>query len=124
MTKKTTSKTIEANSDTSDRQTVNILGVRVSISDMSQVLNIIERKIENKVSNKPLFVVTINQEIVMLAQSDEAFITILNAADLAVADGVGLRLAQPELKIVRGRELVERLATMRSYRIFYLGGRG
>ena len=67
-------------------------------------------------------IVTVNSEFVMLAQEDAEFKKILNGADLAIADGTGLKLAGVK-NVVPGRMVVEALIR-KGYRMFYLGGRG
>lgn len=101
---------------------VNILGVGVAVTSMIQVLDQIDQICQSSFK-KPFFVVTVNQEFVMMAQHDLEFKKILNSADLSLADGVGLKFADPSLQIVPGRRLVEELVK-RNYRIFYLGGQG
>jgi N-acetylglucosaminyldiphosphoundecaprenol N-acetyl-beta-D-mannosaminyltransferase len=66
-------------------------------------------------SGRPHHVVTPNPEFVMRARRDPAFRRVLEAADLAPADGVGLRwagrlLGQPLRAVVPGIDLVEGLA--------------
>lgn len=78
----------------------------------------------------PHRVVTPNPEIVMAARSDPGYQEILNSADLAIPDGVGLllaaRLAGTPLRAhVRGTDLVLRLAersALAGWRWFLLGG--
>ena len=96
-----------------------IFGVKVVSARMDEVLEILRVKLSKSAYDKPFFVVTVNTEFVMLAQEDEEFKKILNEADLALADGAGLRLAGVK-NIVPGRKLVENLLR---YRVFYLGGR-
>ncbi len=80
-------------------------------------------------SGAPHQVVTPNPELVMLARSDPAFRAVLESADLAPADGVGLRwagrlLGQPIRDVVPGSELIERPAAgaaPRGRRWFLLG---
>lgn len=97
-----------------DRNKANILGVRVNSTTMSEVLR--------KIGKKSLFIVTVNSEFIMLAQDDPEFKNILNNADLAIPDGVGLRFARPGLEIIPGRKLVEEILKLEKYKIFYLGG--
>ena len=93
---------------------VQILGVGVSSTTCTEVLA--------KIEKERLFIVTVNPEFVMLAQDDPEFKNILNSADLAIPDGVGLRFARPGLVIVPGRKLVEEIIKTKKYKIFYLGG--
>lgn len=71
------------------------------------------------------YIVTPNPEIILLAQKDRQLMQILNNADLAIPDGVGLKLADPSLKIIKGRDLfmsLISLANKKSWRVFFLGG--
>ena len=63
---------------------------------------------------------TVNSEFVMQAQDDPEFKKVLNSADLAIPDGVGLKVAGVK-EILPGRKLVEALIG-KGYRMFYLGG--
>ena len=101
---------------TDDR--VNVLGVGVTSASESQVLAKIDGFLAK--TGKMKLIVTVNPEFVMLAQDDPEFKKILNSADLAFADGVGLKLAGVK-EIVPGRKVVE--AIVRRYRVFYLGSR-
>ncbi len=108
---------------------VNILGVGVTSTSMLTVLTKIADICREKAKARPFFLTTVNPEFVILAQSDPDFRDILNASDMAIPDGVGLRLAAPNLtEIIPGRKLVEAVATeskfRAKYKIFYLGGRG
>ncbi len=98
---------------------VNILGVGVAITSQDQVLEKIDQICRSSF-RMPFFIVTVNTEFIMLAQDDVQFKHILNSADLAIPDGVGLRLAGVNT-IVPGRKLVSALIT-NNYRSFYLGG--
>jgi len=76
-------------------------------------------------------VVTVNPEFIMAARRDAAFRQVLNRADLALADGIGLvwaacllygRGALPER--VAGVDMVEQLAAQaarRGWRLYFLG---
>ena len=68
---------------------------------------------------KMKLIVTVNPEFVMLAQDDSEFKKILNSADLAIADGVGLKLAGVK-ETAPGRVVVGQLLQKR-YKVFYLG---
>jgi len=73
------------------------------------------------------YIVTPNPEIILLAQKDRKLMQILNNADLAIPDGVGLKLANRSLKIIKGREIfmsLMSLANKKSWKIFLLGGLG
>ena len=82
----------------------NILGVGITNATQKDILEYIIKNIEN--SNKKLFVVTPNPEILVLANKNPEFKKVLNRADLASADGIGVLLAAKIL----GRTLKERFA--------------
>ena len=100
---------------------VYILGVGISGASLRSVLEKIVQICKSRLK-KPFFIVTVNPEFVMLAQQDNEFKNILNSANLAIADGAGLKWAHPSLSIVPGRRLVQRILEQ-DYRIFFLGGR-
>ena len=107
-------------------ESVAILGIRVSNVDVHESLSIIEGLIE---SGTPCQLVTVNTEFVMAAQKDAEFKAILNAAALALPDGVGLLwaarfLGHPLKERVTGVDTVQRvaeLAARKGYRLFLLG---
>lgn len=94
-----------------------VLGVEIASIEMNEVLE----KIEKQPQGKPFWIVTANPEILLLAQEDPSYKEILKQADLVIADGVGLKLVHPELKRLRGRELVVGMIE-KGLKIFYLGG--
>ena len=96
---------------------VKVLGVGVSSTSEAQVLGKIGEFLTK--NDKMRLIVTINPEFVMLAQDDPEFKKILNGADLAIADGVGLKLAGVR-QVVPGRKLVEALLH-KGCKVFYLG---
>lgn len=98
-------------------------------------------KVENRKSAiKSLVIVTPNPEQIVLAQNDKYFADILNQADVALPDGIGLALAsrfrkfqipnsktQTKLQRIPGVEFMEdlvELAVAKGYRIGLIGGRG
>ncbi len=80
-------------------------------------------------SGTPRQVVTVNPEFLVVAQEDPQFKRVLNEADLAVPDGVGLLwaarlLGKPLKGRVTGVELTRglaKLAEKQGYRVFLLG---
>ena len=99
---------------------VDILGVKISKVDYATATEEIERFL---VDGKRHYVVTPNPEFIVLAQTDEEFRQILNQADLAIPDGVGLRVGTR----VTGTGLMIKLcglAARKGYSVFLLGGRG
>lgn len=101
---------------------INVLGVGVDSTTRTAVLTMINDQCQMSNTAKPLFIVTVNPEFVMLAQDDPEFKNILNNADLAIPDGVGLRFAQKTLNIIPGRKLVEEILKLNKYKVFFLGG--
>lgn len=105
---------------------ITLLDVRIDDVTMDQALAQIVGFIT---AGGPHHVVTVNPEFVMAAQRDAAFRAVLNRAQLAVPDGVGLNVAARWTgQTLRGRvpgvELCERLAALSAehgYRIYLLG---
>jgi N-acetylglucosaminyldiphosphoundecaprenol N-acetyl-beta-D-mannosaminyltransferase len=103
-----------------------ILGVRVDDVTLSEALDRLAAFIAD---GSPHHVMTPNPEFVMLARRDAAFRALLEAADLAPADGVGLQwagrlLGEPLRAVVPGSELVHPLAArgaLEGQRWFLLG---
>ncbi|MDP2728271.1 MAG: WecB/TagA/CpsF family glycosyltransferase, partial [Dehalococcoidia bacterium] len=108
-----------------DRE-LNILGVRVNNLTESEVLEHIEAFVRDGTSHQ---IVTVNPEFVIMAQQERDFRDILNKADLALPDGVGIlwasrMLGKPLRERVAGSDLVERLAwwaCSRGYSLYLLG---
>lgn len=68
----------------------NILGINLSELSQSEVL----KKITDFLNgDKQHYIVTPNPEILLVSNKDEEFFYILNEADLALADGFGLKIA-------------------------------
>lgn len=112
---------------TSPPRCVRVLGVRVDCLDMDQAVAWIAAAIE--AGGPCRQVATINPEFVMLAQRDREFAAILDASDLATADGSGVLWAVrrggcPDTSKVTGTDLLPRLAALcaeRGWRPFFLG---
>ncbi|MPZ15634.1 MAG: WecB/TagA/CpsF family glycosyltransferase [Chloroflexi bacterium] len=106
---------------------VEILGVRVHDVTADQALDVLSAFVR---SGQPHRVVTPNPEIIMQALRDPGYRAVLNEADLAVPDGVGLQMAArlagtPLRAHVRGTDLVLRLAERAArdaQRWYLLGG--
>ncbi|PIR13947.1 hypothetical protein COV49_00395 [Candidatus Falkowbacteria bacterium CG11_big_fil_rev_8_21_14_0_20_39_10] len=86
---------------------INILGINIDNLDKKQVLAKIEQFLAG---DEPNYIVTPNPEIILAAQKDEEFFYILNKADLAIPDGVGLKFAGwamgKNIKRITGTDLV------------------
>lgn len=107
-------------------QRVSILGVGIHDVTEEEAVDWVERFIRE---GGPHQVVTVNPEFVMEARRNAAFRRVLNEADLAVPDGVGILwagrlLGHPFRGRVPGVELTLRLAERaaeQGYRLFLLG---
>jgi len=103
-----------------------ILGVRIHRISVRDVLQRLDQMAS---SGRPHHVVTVNPEFLMIARRDAVFHRVLNQADLALPDGIGIVLAarwlgKPVRERVTGVDTVEHfseLAARRGYRIFLLG---
>ena len=99
---------------------IKLCGIEEALSDAQNAI----------VSNKNYQIITINPEMIMNAQKNEAFFDILNNSDLNIADGVGvkiaLRLQGIKQNQIRGidfsRELIK-LASEKNYKIAFLGAK-
>lgn len=80
-----------------------IFGVNITNASGKEVLEYLLNFLKN--SSKKLFIVTPNPEIIVLAQAQPEFKSILNKADVALCDGAGLFFAAQ----VVGRPLKERI---------------
>ncbi len=105
-----------------------ILGVKFDDLNKQQVLE----KVENFLYGaKKHYLVTPNPEFLVAAQRDEEFKQILNEADVAIPDGIGVIIASVLLgrgikNRITGTDLVSqltKLASEKNYSIFLLGGK-
>jgi N-acetylglucosaminyldiphosphoundecaprenol N-acetyl-beta-D-mannosaminyltransferase len=108
----------------------NILGVGITDASKKEVLEYIVKNLEN-FTEKSYFV-TPNPEFLVLANKNITFKNILNNADLALADGVGVMIAakilgKPLKDRFAGVDLVKSLCKEVSEKpitVGFLGGRG
>lgn len=104
-----------------------VLNCPVDLMELEEALNCANIAIKE---SKNFQIVTINPEMIMNAQKDETFFDILDASDLNIADGVGIKIALKLQGInqnqIRGvdfsRELIK-LASKNNYRIAFLGAK-
>jgi N-acetylglucosaminyldiphosphoundecaprenol N-acetyl-beta-D-mannosaminyltransferase len=80
---------------------VEILGVKVDGMKMGEVVEKLEEVVKK---DRKALVVTPNPEMILKAQEDEEFRGILNGAEVAVPDGVGLLAAAKYLQLVQNSE--------------------
>jgi N-acetylglucosaminyldiphosphoundecaprenol N-acetyl-beta-D-mannosaminyltransferase len=109
-----------------DFPSVRILGVRVDGVTFEGMLECIGEWV---LSGRPHQVCTVNPEFVMEARRNRRFAAVLDAADLCIADGVGLlwaakRLGHPLSERVTGSDgvpLIAARAAEKGWRLFLLG---
>lgn len=106
----------------------NVLGINVSELNETQVLEKIDGFLKDGQSH---YLVTPNPEIILHSHRDEELFYILNKADLAIADGFGLKLAglfsRTRIPRVTGADLtldLLRLASERKIKVAVLNWRG
>jgi N-acetylglucosaminyldiphosphoundecaprenol N-acetyl-beta-D-mannosaminyltransferase len=108
---------------------VNILGVRVHDCDETGAVRAIEGFLASPPDVGVRQVCTVNPEFVMEARRNRAFRTLINNADLATPDGVGIVMAARLLGTpLKGRatgvalvEQIARLSAAHGYGLFLLG---
>jgi len=108
----------------SDQKYVNILNVRLDSTNIVEVLNTIGDFLR---SGYKFSLFTSNPEILIEASRDLNFKNILNLSDINIPDGVGLKIAEPSLNIIKGRELfleLIALAQKKNWKVFFVGGKG
>ncbi|MCL1924025.1 MAG: WecB/TagA/CpsF family glycosyltransferase [Defluviitaleaceae bacterium] len=74
---------------------VEILGIGIHAISMEKAINILKSFLNRENAS---FVVTPNPEIIMRARKDRKLKNIINNADLAIPDGIGVVLASPKIK--------------------------
>jgi len=104
------------------RKRVKILDVYVDSTSMEALLKVIGQKLG---SGHKFYIVTPNPEIILEACKDKLLAKIINEADISLPDGIGLKLASPDLNIVHGRKLFLELCNLaqdKELKVFLLGG--
>ncbi|GEM_PF-233186 len=135
--------------NTTGLKSLKILGISITTNSKEEILEYIRKylnqsqkskvKSQNR-SVKPLLIVTPNPEQIVYALSNPHFTEILNQADVAIPDGIGISLSAKFLRDKRqatsdkiiihripGIEFMEdlvRIAAERGYTIGLIGGRG
>jgi len=115
------------NNNQKGRNYVNILGINVISTTLTEVLAGVKEKIAD---SSRFYILTPNPEIVLMAQKNAELKEALNSADFAIPDGTGLAYASRflygrSLNIIHGRilfaELIK-LAAKNHWKVFLLGG--
>lgn len=102
----------------------NVLGVKIDDVSISETLKIVEGWLKKEGKH---YIVTPNPEIVMMVRKDEELKKIINNADLAIPDGVGLKLTTDIENTSPGIDVMELLVKMAAdlgFTTGFLGGRG
>lgn len=100
-----------------------VLGIKIDDVTVDETVELVGKWLKGKGKH---YITTPNPEIVMIAQKDKELKNIINNADLAIPDGVGLKLATDIENTTPGIDVMEELVKMASDRGFttgFLGGR-
>lgn len=114
--------------DSADRpQRLDILGVPVDTTGSVAFERWLHASLADPWDGQCRHLVTLNPEYVMAARADPSFAAAIQAADLVVADGVGIVVAGRAIYGVRlprqtGVALTERLVAWSEHSVFLLGG--
>ena len=108
---------------------INIIGVKIDNINLDQSVKLVDQWLSKKTfdyTQGKHYIVTPNPEFIVAAQDDHEFKNILNKADLAIPDGMGLKLPGKITNTVAGVDLMEqliKLSTQQGYTIGLLGGK-
>ena len=86
-----------------------VLGVGIDDVSMEEALSTVKTWLTTAKGNKKYVIVTPNPEFLVTAQVDTEFKKTLNRADMAIPDGVGLKLSGKIKNTTSGIDLMERL---------------
>ena len=67
-----------------------LLGVNITIDNKETILSEVNNYLLGKLKKTPFIIVTPNPEQLVLAQKDKEFLKLLNKADVALPDGIGI----------------------------------
>lgn len=99
-----------------------VLGVKIDDINMDQALETVKTWLPRSGKH---YIVTPNPEIVVMAQKDKELKKIINKADLAVPDGIGLKLLTDIVCYTPGIDLMEKIIKMSAdygFTVGLLGG--
>ncbi len=109
---------------------VNIQGINITKSSRFEILEEINKYLISlsRTHQKPFVVVTPNPEQLILAHHDSHFADLLNQADVALPDGIGLKWACPKdiLEVIPGVDFMEEIVAnfvKQSVPIALIGGK-
>jgi len=108
-----------------------LLGVNITVNSKDEILSEIENYLKGKTKSSPFVIVTPNPEQLVYAKQDEEFLKLLNRADIAIPDGIGLVYAMKFIKAaliqrISGIDFMSdlvRLANKNNWAIGLIGGR-
>lgn len=109
-----------------------VLGVKIDDVNIDQTVNVVRGWLSKggpastAKRGEKHYIVTPNPEIVIMANEDKKLKNIINNADLAIPDGVGLKLAGDIENTTPGIDVMENLVKMAAEKGFttgFLGGR-
>ncbi len=83
-----------------------VLGIKIDDVNIDQAVEVVVGWLKRGGKH---YIVTPNPEIIVMAQQDKELKDILNQADLAVPDGIGLKIGSDILNICPGIDLMEEL---------------
>src|SRR3989344_347544 len=95
-----------------------IVGVKVDRVTLPQALKLVSGWLK---TSKKHYITTPNPEMIVAAQKDNEFRKILNGADLAIPDGVCLKLADLRLRRLAGADLMLQLIK-KGHKTLLVGG--
>lgn len=81
-----------------ERESINILDVRVGRTTRQQAITKVEKLLE---ANQSAQIATVNPEFIVIAQGKPKFRKVLNQSQLSLADGIGIRAAAKFLALDR-----------------------
>jgi N-acetylglucosaminyldiphosphoundecaprenol N-acetyl-beta-D-mannosaminyltransferase len=107
---------------------LSIMGVRIDNKTMTETMDIIKKKLHD---NEQYIIYTPNTEFVMMCQSDEEFLELMNKSNINIPDGIGLIYASriknhPLKEKVAGYDLsvnLLKLANEKCLKLFVIGGK-
>lgn len=101
-----------------------VLGIKIDDVSIDEIVDIAEGWLKKGGKH---YIVTPNPEIIVMAQQDRELKEIINQADLAIPDGVGLKLTTDIVCHTPGTDVMEeliRLCAEKGFTTGFLGGRG
>ena len=111
-----------------DFEKISLLGVGITKASEQEVLEFINRGLEK--THEKYYIVTPNPELLVIADNDKGYRSILNGAKLALPDGIGVMLGaqvlgRPLKERITGVDLVKSLSNYvakRPITVSFLGG--